>query len=350
MKVRRRNSERFSIAIVACMVLLSFMPVYSQTGNDLNFEFVKQVQARHEDKLFQLGEVYAVGIGKEGKRFVIDVYGERAVELNIPAEIDGVSIRFNESGPFYASSVTVDGNHRATFSPPIPIGVSTGNTSSNVTATIGFKGSVPPILSAAPGPLELFGYITANHVAAGPCWNQKPIGEDQFQAGKVDNPIGDKIGDLHSFVPVVRGLSSTNEVDAAFVKTITSSTIGDQICDLSTRTTTPVQPGLNMIVKKSGRTTEVTEGRIISVSATVTVTLIGCGTTRFINQIMVKPTSNSCPEFSDQGDSGAPVVDLGNNPVGIVISDNDPIFGCNTARTTVTPIQSIMNALSFTLR
>jgi hypothetical protein len=65
---------------------------------------------------------------------------------------------------------------------------------------------------------------------------------------------------------------------------------------------------------------------------------------------MVKPTSNSCPEFSDQGDSGAPVVDLGNNPVGIVISDNDPIFGCNTARTTVTPIQSIMNALSFTLR
>jgi hypothetical protein len=103
-----------------------------------------------------------------------------------------------------------------------------------------------------------------------------------------------------------------------------------------------------MIVKKSGRTTEVTEGRVASVSVTTTYSLFGCGSAKFINQIIVKPTCSKNPSFSKGGDSGAPVVDENNNPVGIVVANNNA--PCVLATTTVTPIESIMNALSFTLK
>lgn len=341
----RKSFTKLLISVsVLLLVFLSLQPVHSQ--NDLSFEFVKQVKTQHEDSLFQRGDVYAVGIGKEGDRFVIDVYADRAAEPYLPTQIEGITIRFNESGPFYAASTAVDGNHKATFSPPIPIGVSTSNTSANTTATIGFRVVRQAIPPAGPEVAGTFGYITANHVAAGPCWNQKPIGEDQFQAGKADDPNGNKIGDLEDFVFVIKGSFTLNEVDAAFVKTSSSSTIGTQICDIGPRTTTPVEVLPGAPVFKSGRSTEVTKGEVVNVSFTTRVTL-PCGTARFINQISVKPTCSANPTFTEFGDSGAPVVDLGNNPVAIVISNN--IAPCSSARTTVTPIQPILDAFGVDL-
>lgn len=331
------------------LLSLSLAPVHAQAEDDRNFEFVKQVETQHEDSFFQLNNVYAVGIGKEGNRFVIDMYADPAVKSRLPTSLDRVMIRFNESGPFYASAAAQTCDNKATFPPPnIPIGVSTSNTMANATGTLGFR-VVKQGIPLGPEVVGTYGYITANHVAAGPCWDQKSIGEDQFQAGKADNPNGNKIGDLESVVPVIRGLLTFNEVDAAFVKVSGGSTIGAGICGLGTRTTMPVSVGPGDIVFKSGRTTRVTQGQVVSVSVTQTITLVGCGTARFIDQILVKPTSMSCPQFSDQGDSGAPVVAEFNDPVGIVISDNEPIFGCSTARTTVTPIRAILNAFGVDL-
>lgn len=134
-----------------------------------------------------------------------------------------------------------------------------------------------------------------------------------------------------------------NLVDAAFVRTASSTTISRTICGLGTHTTTPMEPAIGMTVQKSGRTTRVTQGEIVNTNATVTYTL-SCGTARFLNQILVRPIGG-CPPFSNQGDSGAPVVDESLNPVGMVVADN----GCVSPRTTVNPIQAILDAFGASL-
>jgi hypothetical protein len=101
---------------------VNLIPVQSQTGNDRNREFVKRVKMEHEETLFQMQNVYAVGIGKEGDRYVIDVYGDPAMRPHIPTKMEGVTIRFNDSGPFYATAAAQVCDNKATFSPPIPIG------------------------------------------------------------------------------------------------------------------------------------------------------------------------------------------------------------------------------------
>lgn len=331
------------VCLSVCLSL-SLAPVHSQAEDDRNFEFVKQIKTQHEDHLFQLGTVYAVGIGKEGNRFVIDVYADPAVKSRLPTSMAGVMIRFNESGPFFAQQCTEQRgcDNRADSSSPIPIGVSTGNAST--TGTMGFRGSVPNVEFPLP---RKYGYITANHVAAGPCPNQKPIGEDQYQSGPADG-LGNYIGDLDAFVPVEFGRFSSNEVDAAFVRKLTSVTIGDQICSLGTRTTTPVGASINMVVLKSGRTTYITRGRVKNVDFTVTVRYFPClREARFFGQLAVEHEDCNCA-FSEPGDSGAPVVDLGYNPVGMIIAGKSG--NCiSPAQSVVTPIGKILTALNFTL-
>jgi len=91
--------------LISFLALVSFLPVHSQTGPD--FEFVKQVQARHETALFQIAGVNLVGIGLENNRFVLHVYVNEEVNSNpeqsVPNALEGVRVVvIKEQGDYVA--------------------------------------------------------------------------------------------------------------------------------------------------------------------------------------------------------------------------------------------------------
>ncbi len=66
---------------------------------------------------------------------------------------------------------------------------------------------------------------------------------------------------------------------------------------------TPVAPAVNMIVGKTGRTTNLTQGRIVDISATIRVNYGSAGVALFKDQLTIRSTSSAA--FSAGGDSGS---------------------------------------------
>jgi len=97
-----------------------------------------------------------------------------------------------------------------------------------------------------------------------------------------------------------------------------------------------VQPSVGMDVKKYGRTTGLTTGRISSINATVEVQYES-GVARFINQIIIGPSIT----FSAAGDSGSLIVVNGGmddrKPVGL-------LFAGSSLYTIANPINAVLAA------
>ena len=129
--------------------------------------------------------------------------------------------------------------------------------------------------------------------------------------------------------------SLDNVADCALARPVDDSMFNDQILDIGVvRETRP--PLLGMRVKKSGRTTELTEGTITLLNATVNVAYItsaGDRTARFTGQVITEPMSQG-------GDSGSLIVDAAENrAVG-------QLFGGSPLATIFTPIDTVLNALN----
>jgi hypothetical protein len=96
---------------------------------------------------------------------------------------------------------------------------------------------------------------------------------------------------------------------------------------------------LGMRVRKSGRTTDYTEGMITLLNATVSVgysTSAGKRTARFVGQVICQPMSQG-------GDSGSLVLDTAENKaVGL-------LFAGSTAATIFTPINVVLDTLGVDL-
>jgi hypothetical protein len=123
--------------------------------------------------------------------------------------------------------------------------------------------------------------------------------------------------------------NANNFVDAAYVKSPSSSTVSNQIgCGIGAPSTSPIPPSslLNRFVQKCGRTSGFTEGRVVAVNVTITVSYGFCGTARFRNQIQVQPTGSS---FSQSGDSGSGVVTDANEPAGLLFAGDGFNTFCN---------------------
>ena len=97
-----------------------------------------------------------------------------------------------------------------------------------------------------------------------------------------------------------------------------------------------VQPSVGMDVKKYGRTTGLTTGRISSINATVDVQYES-GVARFVNQIIIGPSIT----FSAAGDSGSLIVVNGGmddrKPVGL-------LFAGSSLYTIANPINAVLAA------
>lgn len=209
---------------------------------------------------------------------------------------------------------------------PAPGGVSIGHPD----ITAGTLGSV--VWSIETGePLIL----SNNHVLAasstletGMPLNEVPILQPgTFDGGTVEE---DTIGTLFRFVPLRPG--GFNRFDAALARPLNPDDVTPEILDIGTISTI-TDPKLRMQVRKSGRSSGLTSGRISLIDADIEVDY-GLFLLTFTNQVI----SNI---FSRGGDSGSVIVGPDNTAVGLLFAGSDII-------TAFCPMRPLAEMLGFT--
>ncbi len=194
--------------------------------------------------------------------------------------------------------------------------------------------------------------LSNNHVLAN--GNRAAIGDTILQPGPADGGgVADGIAALAAFVPIafdppptpwrrlwerllrILGLGSTaarrvNRVDAALARPLRDGDVSDEVLDIG-RVSGTVEVEVGAPVRKSGRTTALTEGAITAIGATVRVNY-GDRVATFREQLVAGAMSQS-------GDSGALLVDGANRAVGLLFAGSD-------RSTIVNPISAVWSALA----
>ena len=275
-------------------------------------------QEAHTDALMARAGVVgtAVGLGGNGRAVVL-VFTENAGVAGIPGSMDGVTVVSRVIGEIVAF-----GDPTARHRPASP-GVSTGHPS--ITAgTIGAR---------VTNGTDFFA-LSNNHVYAAS--NSASIGDPVLQPGTFDGgTAADAIGTLSDFEPI-KFDGSNNTIDAAVASVSPSDLTPTTHCGWTPSSATSAAE-LRMKVKKCGRTTGETSGRVTAINATVDVSYAS-GIARFVAQIVVQPGN-----FSAGGDSGSLIVSKdGNNPVGL-------LFAGSTFATIANPIDPVLARFGVTI-
>ncbi|HLT57811.1 MAG TPA: hypothetical protein VKZ69_03445 [Limnochordales bacterium] len=243
---------------------------------------------------------------------------------------------------------------------PAPPGVSLGH----VAVTAGTFGAV--VRDAKTGePLIL----SNNHVIANQTTGddgRAAVGDPVLQPGPYDGGTveRDVIGHLLRFVPVVpvaavpacpvaRGAQrvlnaalrlllpryqlqlvrlddAENLVDGAVARPVAPDAITPRILEVG-RVQGVAEAEVGMRVKKSGRTSGLTQGEVMALGATLNVALGEGVVARFCDQVVTSP-------LAQPGDSGSLVLDEGNRAVGLLFAGSPQATVCNR-------IQNVLAAL-----
>lgn len=220
---------------------------------------------------------------------------------------------------------------------PCPSGASIGN----VAITAGTMGGVvydflpgaatdPP--GAGLGVPSTFYVLSNNHVLAAS--NAAPIGSAIVQPGPFDGGVDpqDRIATLTRFIPIQFAPTvplgrHNNVVDAAIGRCEFSDATREIYFSGAPRAwRRKANVAVGDLVKKTGRTTNFTTGRIISVDATVDVGYGAAGTARFRDQII---TTN----ISAGGDSGSMVTSVDNVAIGLLFAGSTQVTILNHIET-----------------
>jgi hypothetical protein len=348
----RRIFCKLVFVVVGIFGLLVLPGLLSAQGrSEEALEWVKYIQEKHTDALMARPGVVgtAVGLG-QGARPIVLVLLEYGGVPGIPQELEGVAVRPVVTGKIYAlkpptgkpdkpgkpPKESVDPTAR--FDRPVPIGVSTGHPA--ITAgTIGCRVTKGGEVYA----------LSNNHVYADE--NAAGIGDPVIQPGTYDggkDPAeddADVIGWLDDFEVIVFSTSAANVIDAAIAST-TESLVGNATPSdgYGAPKSTTVAAQINQAVKKYGRTTGLTKGRVYAINATVDVEY-DSGVARFVEQIVITPGGFSAP-----GDSGSLIVvdgkgrDRGDDrkPVGLLFAGSD-------LYTVANPIDAVLTALGVSI-
>lgn len=250
----------------------------------------------------------------------------------VPETLDGIPVDVVETGPIRALATRTDRQR------PAPGGVSIGHR--DITAgTLG-------CLVRKDGRLVI---LSNNHVLADS--NAAELGDPILQPGPLDGGRfpEDRIASLEDFVPIlflgasaggrltrrgtqllnrflgslgsdlrlrlVRETPSTNLVDAAIARPLHEDDVSDEILEIGAFVDI-ASAELGMAIQKSGRTTELTRGRIEQVDVTVDVQYGAGRTARFTDQLMAGAMSQG-------GDSGSGVLDAHARLVGLLFAGSD---------------------------
>lgn len=166
-----------------------------------------------------------------------------------------------------------EGCHSQEYPFPVPMGVAISSEAHFNTGALGFK--------ARDAATKRLGYVSANHVAAcipipdnAFCYNGAPSlrqahqGLFELDPDCASNPIcaanptvfSNEVGVLNKVVNIVPP-PGRNRIDTAFVASKDDLT-STSILDISTPASSPGQAILNSCVRKNGRATGLTHGRI----------------------------------------------------------------------------------------
>jgi hypothetical protein len=304
-------------------------------------------QAKYQDQLMAREGVEGIGVGltNDGKAGAVVIMTTNGAVGGLPKTLDGVAVKLMPTGPFSAilprkgkpggggGSGGGTADPTASFTRPVPIGVSIGNENECAAGTLGARvtkgGNV---------------YILSNNLVLAR-QNAASIGEDILQPGRYDTspqcsiPANSSIGTLAQFVRI--NFSGDNTVDAAIAST-TSSLVGTATFTGGygepSSTTKPATIG--MLVQKCGRTTGCTHGSVAAVDAAVRVQYES-GIANFVNQVVVTGKRGA---FSKAGDSGSLIVtdDSNANPVAL-------LFAGGQTTTIGNPIGAVLSALGVTI-
>jgi hypothetical protein len=291
----------------------------------------KEVQGRYSERLMSIPGVvgHGIGLSSEGKA-EIRIFVMRHGIPDIPVALEGIPSKAVITGMVVAHE-----DPTKWFQRPVPIGVSTGHP--QITAgTIGCR------------VVDLYGNVYAlsnNHVYANQ--NDAKSGDSALQPGPYDGgkDPDDRIGILDEWVDI-NFSGGVNYMDAAIAISSTGelgySTPSDD--GYGAPDSNPTPAALDMLVKKYGRTTGLTEGTVSELNVTVDVCYETLGffrckkLARFVDQIGISPGT-----FSAGGDSGSLIVTQeGNNPVGL-------LFAGSSIRTFANPIEPVLTHFKVTV-
>jgi S1-C subfamily serine protease len=227
----------------------------------------------------------------------------------IPASVDGIPTDVEAVG--YPRKFALDNQQRHR---PVPGGVS--GSPSLEAAGYRFAGTLGVVLSAADGGRVI---LSNNHVLADE--NRLPVGAAIVQPATLDGGTGaDRIGTLAEFAPIKFG-NLRNWMDAAVAKVDARVGVSATVLGIG-----PVRgagdPSLNLLVRKAGRTTGLTEGVVRVVRFDVFDVQYEQGMVR-VDDVMV--IENAAAPFSRPGDSGSAIVDMRGRVVGLLFAGSDVV-------------------------
>ncbi|MDJ0345483.1 hypothetical protein QMK19_19750 [Streptomyces sp. H10-C2] len=216
---------------------------------------------------------------------------------------------------------------------PAPSGFSVGN----VAVTAGTLGSVvydflPGATTDPPGPgigsPAQFYILSNNHVLADS--NRAQIGSSIVQPGVFDGgqDPADRIATLSRFIPVQFAPQTpldqqNNVVDCALGQVEFQDATREQYFSGAPRAwRRKANVAVGDLVKKSGRTTNLTIGRIVAIDAVIDVNYGTAGTARFKDQILTT-------SISAGGDSGSLVTSLDSVAMGLLFAGSNTVTVLN---------------------
>ncbi len=317
------------------------VPVESQ-GSGLSLAMA--AQSRHTERLLAIKGVVgtAVATGKGGKG-EMQIFTEDAGVQRLPAALDGTPVTVVVTGKIRSlvatgAAANVAVNRRARFARPVPIGISTGNQGECIAGTIGARVKRGTAFFA----------LSNNHVYA--LENSAPIGSNVLQPGQADVNCAagpnTRLGKLSRVARIAFSRTASNRVDAAIAAVpaanLRRSTPSDAY---GTPQATTATAALNQVVRKYGRTTGLTSGRVVGLNATVIVEYSPTRFARFVGQIVIQNSGN----FSLSGDSGSLIVDGSRRPVGLLFAGSPRQPDGSGGFTVANPIRQVLSALNVSI-
>ncbi len=268
------------------------------------------------------------------RREIVDTMGVQA------ASSDDLSVEVEVTGPVEAYTT-----NRSRFR-PAPAGVSVGHF--RITA-----GTIGGWARGRGNRSRRQLMVSNNHVLADS--NGGSFGDSIIQPGAADGGVNpaDRIAILERFVTIDFAPGATNFVDCAtgwcwpdrirrehvFHRggpTARSFRIGNAV----------IEPFVNMVVGKTGRTTDLTQGTIRATGVSVNVNFGASGVAHFRDQFSVRSTSAN--DFSAGGDSGSFVWQwrTGLPPVGLLFAGGGGTTFCNRLSRVVAALDVTLNELT----
>lgn len=293
-------------------------------------EWIKQIKETYEEELLAKENVVGVAVGF---KYVNNVKtNELSIVVDVSQKVPEEDLNVEDVVPPLLEGIKTDvietGSIQAYYDPtqkfrPAPGGVSIGH--KNITA--GTLGIVVVQSNTSPSPYipgetycSIFGvslcpvpeqvsvgkvYILSNnHVLANS--NNAEIGDAIYQPGSYDGgSSGDTIAYLSKYIPIEYG-GQFNKVDCALAESINPGEVVERTILEIGEISGSIEAELGMLVRKYGRTTQLTLGSIIQIHATVDVGGYPGGIARFKDQIITGVMAAG-------GDSGSLLVEQGGN-------------------------------------